>query len=218
MTSTNPVTVILDVRGKKIKTLKTTLMKSEWFQKYFENWNNNDDIFIDVDSKLFNHFLNKLSDENYVLPDDPNVINLFKYYNCFLVVTDNEKYKDKEIELKQTNKDIRIQSFHNQRFNGTVCDIRSLELVITVYMDGLDMSDEIIEIRNKKKSNIKFLSCNCYQIWLFFDLVYRTDRFCCFRLREKYCLELIEWSGRDAIIIDINRPHCRFSYVCYFNK
>lgn len=150
MTSTNPVTVILDVRGKKIKTLKTTLMKSEWFQKYFENWNNNDDIFIDVDSKLFNHFLNKLSDENYVLPDDPNVINLFKYYNCFLVVTDNEKYKDKEIELKQTNKDIRIQSFHNQRFNGTVCDIRSLELVITVYMDGLDMSDEIIEIRNKK--------------------------------------------------------------------
>lgn len=79
----NPNIIELDVGGTHMKTLKSTLLKVEYFKKIYDRWNGKDQLFIDADPNLFIHILNKLRDDKYILPDDPNLQQMLDYYQCF---------------------------------------------------------------------------------------------------------------------------------------
>jgi hypothetical protein len=190
-------------------TVKTTLMKAEWFKTYFEHWDNKSEIFLDTDPKLFNHFLNKLSDENYILPNDPNVINVFKYYNCFL---DEVKKKTKQ----GSNMNFHIISFQTKKIIVRFDKINSFDIILTIPMNLIGVESKIIEISLTENKDNKFLTCCYTQLPLFFDIMYNRDENCaCYRLREKYLTELKQWAENNNVQINVFYPRSEFSYMSF---
>lgn len=92
--------VKLNVGGKRCDTMKSTLLKLPYFQAFFESWNNDKDkeVFLDLDYKTFKYVLNKLRDDNYLLPVDElllnNITSMFRYFGSELrvdTISDNKK-------------------------------------------------------------------------------------------------------------------------------
>lgn len=87
--------IILNVGGKKVQTLKSTLTQLPFFDSYLSRWSKEDEIFIDQDFEVFIHLLNKLRNQSYIVPDCENINVLFDYFGCSLyrkdLVTTNKK-------------------------------------------------------------------------------------------------------------------------------
>ena len=79
-------TILLDVGGHCMKTHKSTLEKLDFFKSYLARWNGSEkELFIDYDPTLFIHLLNKLRDDNYVMPDNENITQMLDYFGYVAV-------------------------------------------------------------------------------------------------------------------------------------
>tara|TARA_R110001599_G_scaffold336936_1_gene555003 strand:- start:369 stop:980 length:612 start_codon:yes stop_codon:yes gene_type:complete len=72
--------ITLNIGGKICQSLKSTLEKSEYFVKAFD-FQKEEELFIDEEYKYFKHVLRKLRSENYILPNDQKIINVWNYFN-----------------------------------------------------------------------------------------------------------------------------------------
>lgn len=99
--------VKLNVGGKRCNTMKSTLLKLPYFQTFFESWNKDKhkEVFLDLDYKIFKYVLNKLRDDNYLLPVDElllnNIATMFRYFGSELkvdsIANSETNYADCEI-------------------------------------------------------------------------------------------------------------------------
>jgi hypothetical protein len=89
--------VTLNVGGTKIKTFKSTLNKTPYFENYFLNWDHqfHKEIFLDMDYNIFIHVLNKLRNDNYHFPENEillkNIMNLFDYLGLPIDISSKQK-------------------------------------------------------------------------------------------------------------------------------
>jgi hypothetical protein len=77
-------TVTLNVGGKNMVTYKSTLDRLEYFKNIFDRWNQTDNLFVDYDPDLFIHLLNKLRDDNYIMPDNDNIKSMCEFFGLSL--------------------------------------------------------------------------------------------------------------------------------------
>jgi len=77
-------TITINVGGKNMMTHKSTLEQLNYFKNILERWNKSDNIFIDYDPDLFIHLLNKLRDNNYVMPNNDNINSMCEYFGLSL--------------------------------------------------------------------------------------------------------------------------------------
>ena len=98
----------LNVGGKILQSKKSILCQSKYFDTLLNKYDSKDEIFIDDDSKLFVHILNKLRNANYEFPE--------KYINNLMVMS--EYYQLPIIEIEQVeNKEIEAKTIKSRRFN-----------------------------------------------------------------------------------------------------
>jgi hypothetical protein len=73
--------VKINAGGTKFSTNKSILLPSEYFRSIFERWNNSDEIFIDMEPKIFSNVLNLLRNPNHEISyiDQNNTLNALVY-------------------------------------------------------------------------------------------------------------------------------------------
>lgn len=102
MTDKNIIT--LDVGGKKFRTYKSNLLKSEYFKSKLERWNNDNSnvLFVDEDPEIFVHVLNFLRNSTYSYQGDntENIKRSLGFYGIDVVADnqDDEQHKSNQIE------------------------------------------------------------------------------------------------------------------------
>lgn len=88
-------TIILNVGGKKIETLRSPLQKIPYFEACFRTYLGveKQEIFIDVDYDIFKHVLNYIRSNGYMFPKDAvlchNIIDMINYLGIKPETTQN---------------------------------------------------------------------------------------------------------------------------------
>ncbi len=200
--------ITLNVGGKKCETLKSTLMKMPYFKTYFESWDHDQEIFLDLDFKIFTHVLNKMRDPNYFYPDDEiltnNINNMFDYFGFITIKSYERKNIDVSIYCSTTQNsyygDSRLNSLDGTRF--TIIDL-------ILKIDPSEFSG--FEIKSEGTYIMKIQEP---QLFLFFKL-FNTDRqFKYFKLKKNFIEKLADLTQLD---FHIYGNDCNVDF-CYVHK
>lgn len=152
-------TITVNVGGTKFETLKSTLLKSEYFSKCFHFNNNETSIFIDCDPEGFKHILEYLRFANYKIPTK------FKYMSSYFMIEESAYETDSGYESDTEN-----ASDFNEIIKGeTIGDcISTIEKILSSDLHDLTKSNKIFNILQR-------LICNGEVSNLFRNKKFVTD-------------------------------------------
>jgi BTB/POZ domain len=199
-------TITLNVGGTHIETLKSTLIKIPYFKSLLERWHQDQkEIFLDVDSKIFKYVLNKIRNQNYEFPTNAvklqNIISLLDYFSIDINHHEIEKKETPQFDHVYPVKGIELCDGNQQIYE---IDTSHQEILYFIF------KNETLEYFCISYQGYNIIRTNDETIHAYFEFERTEKQYRYWKLREKIAQHLSHL-GRISVHI---RGKTTFDCVC----